>query len=196
MLHPKLYGLILSGGKSTRMGSDKGLLEYHGKPQREYLFELCEQLCDGVYYSIQKSQETVFVNKPTIVDQNEFRGPFNGMLSAHKKHKDAAWLVLACDLPLIDKLTISQLIKERDTTKNATSFATKKTKLPEPLITIWEPNGLASAYHYMQTAESSCPRKFLLNSDIKLVFPKNDTVLYNANSLEEYRYAKNLLNNV
>ncbi|MFT5737968.1 MAG: molybdopterin-guanine dinucleotide biosynthesis protein A, partial [Maribacter sp.] len=33
----KIYGLVLAGGKSTRMGVDKGLITYHGLPQRDYL---------------------------------------------------------------------------------------------------------------------------------------------------------------
>jgi len=187
----KLYGLILSGGKSTRMGSDKGLLEYHGKPQRDYLYDLAKTHCDAAFYSVREEQVSEMPKSiELIIDKNTYRGPFNGILSAHETHPEAAWLVIACDLPLLNAESIGKLVSERDENKYATSFATRKTKLPEPLITIWEPHGLKAAKEYLETAESSCPRKFLLNSDIKIIFPKNDEVLYNANSLEEYSIAK------
>lgn len=188
---PQLYGLVLAGGKSTRMGSDKGLLTYHDVPQQEYLYHLLGELCDNVFLSIRDEQSTSIPNGfKTIIDKNEYRGPFNGILSAHKAYPDVAWLVLACDLPLIDLETLKYLMENRDPKQGATSFATKESKLPEPLITIWEPSGLQEAIQHMQTAESSCPRKFLINSDTKLVFPERDEVLYNANNVEDYKYAK------
>ncbi|RYC52651.1 NTP transferase domain-containing protein [Flagellimonas olearia] len=188
---PKLYGLVLAGGKSTRMGSDKGLITYHDVPQQEYLYQLLEQLCDVVFLSVREEQESS-VDKAykTIVDRNEYRGPFNGILSAHASHPNVAWLVLACDLPLLDLESIKQLVEQRDSDSSATSFATNQTKLPEPLITIWEPEGLQKAITHLETSESSCPRKFLLNTNTKLVFPQQDEVLYNANSLSEYEFAK------
>ncbi|MFC4220245.1 NTP transferase domain-containing protein [Flagellimonas marina] len=188
---PQLYGLVLAGGKSTRMGSDKGLLTYHDVPQQEYLYKLLGQICDDVFLSIREEQSTSIPDGfKTIIDQNEYRGPFNGILSAHKAYPDVAWLVLACDLPLINLETLRQLAENRNPKQGATSFATKETELPEPLITIWEPSGLQEAIQHMQTAESSCPRKFLINSDTKLVFPEHDEVLYNANYIEDYKYAK------
>lgn len=188
---PILYGLVLAGGKSTRMGSDKGLITYHDVPQQEYLYQLLEQLCDVVFLSVREEQESS-VDKAykTIVDRNEYRGPFNGILSAHASHPNVAWLVLACDLPLLDLESIKQLVEQRDSDSSATSFATNQTKLPEPLITIWEPEGLQKAITHLETSESSCPRKFLLNTNTKLVFPQQDEVLYNANSLSEYEFAK------
>jgi molybdopterin-guanine dinucleotide biosynthesis protein A len=188
---PQLYGLVLAGGKSTRMGSDKGLLTYHDVPQQEYLYQLLGELCDDVFLSIRDEQtNTIPAGFKTIIDQNEYRGPFNGILSAHKAYPDVAWLVLACDLPLIDLETLKHLVENRNPKQGATSFATKESKLPEPLITIWEPSGLQEAIQHMQTAESSCPRKFLINSDTKLVFPERDEALYNANYIEDYKYAK------
>ncbi|MDC6364667.1 MULTISPECIES: NTP transferase domain-containing protein [Flavobacteriaceae] len=188
---PKLYGLVLAGGKSTRMGSDKGLLTYHGVPQQEYLYQLLDGLCDVVFLSVREEQKvTIPEHYKTIDDRNEYRGPFNGILSAHAEFPDVAWLVLACDLPLLDQKTLTQMVSERNPTKLATSFATQETKLPEPLVTIWEPEGLKSAIVHLKSTESSCPRKFLINSDIALIFPEQDEVLYNANSVGDYEYAK------
>lgn len=191
---PIVYGLVLAGGKSTRMGADKGLINYHKVPQQEYLYALLSEVCDDVYLSIRKEQQQdIPEGFKTILDNNEHRGPFNGILSAHAQHPDVAWLVLACDLPLIDGEALQQLMDHRNVNKKAISFATQKTGLPEPLVAIWEPDGLREAKVYLKTAESSCPRKFLINSNIALVHPKHDEILYNANSLEEYEFAKSKL---
>jgi len=72
----KLYGLVLSGGKSTRMGTDKGLIKYHGVPQREYLYDLLSQVCEETFISLREEQEAELPSRmQTIVDLNEFRGP-------------------------------------------------------------------------------------------------------------------------
>lgn len=189
-----LYGLILSGGKSTRMGNDKGLLNYHGKPQREYLYELAASYCNDVYYSSREDQLSSFSEKAkVIVDNNKYRGPFNGIFSAHQRHPKVAWLVLACDLPLLDKVGISELINNRNKNKIATCISSKGSGLPEPLIAIWEPAALVAAQNYFETVQSSCPRKFLINSDIELVEPSSDDQLYNANSKEDYQWVKGKL---
>ena len=188
---PKLYGLVLSGGKSTRMGTDKGLITYHQKPQREHLYRLLQLVCDKVFLSIREEQKTDLSEEiTTITDLNEFKGPYNGLLSAHTKYPDVAWLVLACDLPLIDINAINELISQRDYTKNATTFAIKKNPLPEPMFAIWEPKAFKTSIDYLREGLSTCPRKFLINHDTKLVFPKNEQVLYNANSLSEFEMAK------
>lgn len=186
----RLYGLVLSGGKSTRMGTDKGLIEYHNVPQREYLYDLLSQVCEKTYVSLREDQEANLAPRmQTIVDINEYRGPYNGLLSAHKKHPEAAWLVLACDLPLMDLNALKELIAERNPKKMATAFALKENPLPEPLCAIWEPQAFADSVRYLDAGTGTCPRKFLINHDTKLVFPKNENVLLNANSEEEYKEA-------
>ncbi len=186
----KLYGLVLSGGKSTRMGTDKGLIKYHGVPQREYLYNLLSEVCDETYISLREEQELkVPFGFQTLADLNEFKGPYNGLLSAHKKYPDVAWLVLACDLPLMDLAALKELISQRDITKQATAFASKENPLPEPLCAIWEPHALQDSLSYLNNGNGTCPRKYLINHDTKLVFPKNENVLLNANSEQEYREA-------
>ena len=186
----KIYGLVLSGGKSTRMGADKGLIAYHGIPQRDYLYQLLENSCDKTFMSIRKEQEAEISSTfNTIADEDVFKGPFNGILSAHKKHPDVAWLVLACDLPLIDEKSMRELIKARKGSADATAFAQKENPLPEPLCAIWEPQALKAAVTYLEQGNGSCPRKFLINNNTHLVFPENAQVLMNANSEVEYKEA-------
>ncbi len=186
----KLYGLVLSGGKSTRMGSDKGLIEYHSQPQRDYLYDLLQQVCEATYLSLRADQEEKApFGFASITDEDKYRGPLNGILSAHTKHPTAAWLVLACDLPLMDLKSLKQLIKARDPEKYATSFANKEDPLPEPVCAIWEPKALQTAIAYLDAGNGTCARKFLIKNDTKLVFPENKNVIMNANSVEEYQEA-------
>jgi len=186
----KIYGLVLSGGKSTRMGTDKGLIAYHGLPQRDHLYQLLENICDKTFMSIRKEQETeISATFNTIADEDIFKGPFNGILSAHKKYPDVALLVLACDLPLIDEKSLRELIEARKGSADATAFAQKENPLPEPLCAIWEPQALKAAVTYLEQGNGSCPRKFLINNNTHLVFPENAQVLMNANSEVEYKDA-------
>ncbi len=186
----KIYGLVLSGGKSTRMGTDKGLIAYHGIPQRDYLYQLLENNCDKTFMSIRKEQEAEISSTfNTIVDEDVYKGPFNGILSAHKKYPNVAWLILACDLPLIDESSLLELIEARKGSADATAFAHKENPLPEPLCAIWEPQGLKTAVTYLEQGNGSCPRKFLINNNTHLVFPENAQVLMNANSEVEYKEA-------
>ncbi len=192
ILNDKIYGLVLAGGKSTRMGQDKGLLTYHGKPQREYLYEMLSSVCEKTFMSIRKEQAPeISTNLNVIIDKDEYKGPYNGLLSAHKTHSDAAWLVLACDLPLMDVSSLKELIASRNLNKNplSTAFALKESPLPEPLCAIWEPEALKQSVIYLEAGNGSCPRKYLINSEVELVFPSNEHVLLNANSVEDYKEA-------
>ena len=183
----ELYGLVLAGGKSLRMGKDKAQISYHGIPHSIYLCNLLQNFCDKTYLSLRGDQQLEYRGEFQIIeDQDRYRGPFNGLLSAYDYAPEAAWLVVACDLPLMDLSTIENLIEQRNSKKIATALATRKTGLPEPLAAIWESNGLYKAIDYLSKSDSSCPRKYLLNSDIELVYPAEDKVLLNANSEEEY----------
>ena len=186
----KLYGLVLSGGKSTRMGEDKGLITYHDLPQREHLYHLLNEVCEQTFLSIRKDQEKEISNTfNTIIDKDDFRGPYNGLLSAHIAHPEVAWLVLACDLPLMDKKALQELIAARNAEKIASAFADATNPLPEPLCAIWEPEALKQSIAYLEAGNGSCPRKFLINADVNLVFPQQKEVLLNANSRAEYEEA-------
>ena len=190
----QLFGLVLSGGKSSRMGKDKGLVNYHGTPQREYLYFLLKKVCDSVFLSIRQEQlpETPTSFK-TVVDQDKYNGPFNGIMSAFDAHPNVGWLVIACDLPFMDLPSLQQLIGKRNPEKSATAFKNPDTGNPEPLCCIWEPNGLEEAMSFLKDSDYPSPKKFLMDAEILLVQPKNEQALFNANSLSDYDFVKSKL---
>jgi molybdopterin-guanine dinucleotide biosynthesis protein A len=169
------------------MGEDKGTIVYHDRPQREYLFDLLSQICTCTYYSVREDQDASLpAGADFITDKDRYKGPYNGLLSAFDTHPEVAWLVLACDLPLMNLPALKHLMRERDQSKLATSFSTQESGLPEPLAAIWEPAGLQQSLEYLSRGTGTCPRKFLINARVKLVVPDDESVLINANSREDY----------
>ncbi|WP_099597864.1 NTP transferase domain-containing protein [Reichenbachiella sp. 5M10] len=182
---PVLHGLVLSGGKSERMQRDKSLIDYHGKSQKQHMYQLLHPYTDKTYYAIREDQAA---DTESIQDSFTGLGPYGAILSAFREHPDAAWLVTACDQPFLTEEIIQQLITRRNTSKVATAFYNPDTDFPEPLVTIWEPK----AYTYMLAFLAqgySCPRKVLINTDIELVHLKDASVLRNVNTPEEYQQA-------
>lgn len=182
----KLCGLILTGGFSRRMGQDKALLNYHGKPQIEYIFDLLNICCSNVFLSKRADQET-YQTFSFIDDEKEFtgKGPLGGILSAMKLHPGASWLVMACDLPFVTEETLQTLINNRDFSKIATAFKSNYDGLPEPLCAIWEGHAYKQILDYFNQG-IHCPRKVLINSDCKILKQRNPHWLDNVNDLKEF----------
>jgi molybdopterin-guanine dinucleotide biosynthesis protein A len=186
---PVLNGLVLAGGRSKRMGRDKGLINWHGKEQQYYMADLLKVFCNEVFISCREEQRSLInAGYKIIPDRYENLGPYGAILSAFQNNAQCAWLVVACDLPLLDAETLSYLVERRDPKVMATTFKSPHDGLPEPLITIWEPKAnnilLASLAKGYQ-----CPRKALINNEIRIIEVKLPDALMNVNTPEEMEKA-------
>ena len=192
---PKLNGLVLAGGKSVRMGKAKDLLHWHGKEQRYFAADLLAPFCDEVFISCRQDQlENFDPNYNALTDTFLNMGPFGGILSALRAQRDKAWLVVACDLPLLDKRSLEFLLQSRNPEKVATTYESPFDGLPEPLITIWEPKSYPSLLNFLGIG-NTCPRKVLINSDTLILKPENPEALMNVNTPEDAEKAEHILKN-
>ena len=189
----KLYGLILAGGFSRRMGQDKSLMRYHGKPQVEFVYDLLGQFCSKVFLSKRTDQPT-YNTIPFINDDQSFSGigPLGGILSAMKMYPDVSWIVMACDLPFVTKETLQMLLNQRDPSKIATAFRSTHDRLPEPLCALWEGHSYEKILEYFKKG-IQCPRKILINGDSHLIEQLNLHWLDNVNDLKEFDQAMKLV---
>ncbi|WP_202621828.1 NTP transferase domain-containing protein [Pontibacter russatus] len=190
---PVLQGLVLAGGKSQRMGRDKGAIAWHGKAQRYHMADLLGEVCGEVYISCRAEQQPDLNRSyKTLPDTFTGLGPYGAILSAFREQPDAAWLVVACDLPLLDRQTLQQLTAQRNTAAIATTIESPHDGFPEPLIAIWEPKSYAVLLSFLAQGYT-CPRKVLINSHIRLLKPLNPNTLLNVNTPEELEQVRQMM---
>lgn len=187
-----LCGLVLAGGYSTRMKKDKPFLTYHGIPQVEATFDLVSDFCDRTFVSCRKGQlESEGVSRlPQIHDRLIDFGPIGGLLSAMVEYPKSAWLVVACDLPYLDKDTLAALVSNRCPLKFATVYDSVLDGLPEPLCAIYEPGMRQKMFESLGRGHESL-RKVLVTSNVKRLKPASDLALENVNDPTAYRKATN-----
>ncbi|MFD1467673.1 NTP transferase domain-containing protein [Hymenobacter caeli] len=183
---PVLRGLVLAGGRSERMRTDKGALRYHGAAdQRQHTAALLHEFCAGVRVSVRPDQaDELPAGLVPLPDTFLGLGPLGGLLSAFRADPDAAWLVLACDLPLLTRTTLEFLVANRQPGRFATALQSPWNDFPEPLVTIWEPRAYGELLRFLSLGYS-CPRKALINSDTAVLAPPVPEELRNVNTPQE-----------
>lgn len=186
------YGLVLTGGKSERMKSDKALLNYKGSPHAKYIYDLLKPHCAEVYLSAREGQwkDTPLENLPTVTDTVSGKGPIVGILSAFEKHPDANWFVVACDLVHFNQKTIDLLLSNYQSKSIATTYKNAEKGFPEPLCALYTPSA-RNVFKEALEKDITCPVKVLRNSEVHSI-PQTDGVnLANINTVEEYAEVKN-----
>lgn len=194
-MKPALYGLILCGGQSSRMGEDKSLLNYHGKPQRYHLVNLLESFCEKVFISCSKQQaESILYPYQQVVDAEKYlgTGPMAALLSAFEQYPDAAFLVVGCDYPFIDKKHFQYLVDERTGLDDAVCYCHQESMMAEPLITIYENSSYKKILSNFEEKKHSL-REYLNEANTCMIFPENFEFLKSVDDIKTYRITKELL---
>jgi molybdenum cofactor guanylyltransferase len=189
-MHKSLNGLILAGGKSTRMGRDKSALQYHdGLSQTAYLKKLVEPMVDKVFISIRPEQQGAqhLTGYEFIIDEFDMNSPLNGILSAMKYDGNAGWLVIAVDMPHINASAIQTLISSRVPNKAATAFRSPIKIGADPLFAIWEGHAMEKIQQHIRQKGCIAPRKIFesLGGHLNDLNTKS-RVLTNVNTQAEY----------
>jgi len=125
--------IILAGGKSSRMGQDKGLMLLNGKPMIEYIIEIAKQISTEIIIVANNDSYLKF-NLPVYKDEFLDKGPLAGIYTGIKNANTEKNLILSCDVPYIQKDLIEFLISNSE--KNEITVSLFQDKL-HPLIGIY-----------------------------------------------------------
>ncbi|WP_255470526.1 molybdenum cofactor guanylyltransferase [Pseudoxanthomonas sp. 3HH-4] len=184
---------MLSGGQSRRMQQDKAYLGYQGQPQLQRAYALLQSRVDRCFISVREAQtdDALRSTLPQIVDQLADCGPVAGILAAMHAYPDVGWLVIACDLPLLDAPTLQRLITSRFHEGGATAYASVVDARPEPLCAIWEPS-CRTALHACIDHGGASLRHAMAHLQLRLLDVKDPTVLINTNTPADASYVRTI----
>ncbi|WP_316572189.1 molybdenum cofactor guanylyltransferase [Neobacillus sp. YIM B06451] len=107
----KAAAILLSGGKSSRMGTNKALLKINEKTNIERIRDELLKLFDEVILVTNEPEEYRFLHLKTVTDEYPGRGPLAGIHAGLKASSFDANLVVACDMPFISAELAENMVK-------------------------------------------------------------------------------------
>lgn len=125
--------IILAGGKSSRMGQDKGLMLLNGKPMVEHVIETAKQITTEIIIVANNDDYKKF-GLPIFKDDYQDKGPLGGIYTGLKNSLTEYNLILSCDIPFVKKDLLQFIISE--SSENDITVAAFKDKT-HPLIAVY-----------------------------------------------------------
>lgn len=126
----RILGVVLAGGKSLRMGTDKGLVVYKGKPMVEHSIELLEKFTSDIVISTSNETYKQY-NFPLIEDEHNAIGPLGGIYSVLKNYSSDLYFFIPCDVP---EMSFELATKLMEHSENCDISIPLYNQRPEPLI--------------------------------------------------------------
>lgn len=189
-----LFGLLLAGGRSTRMGRDKASLVIGADRlnQGQRAVQGLLPVCQKVFLSLRDAQTAPegCEHLEIVRDNPSISGPLAGILAAFEREPDAAWLVMACDLPFVTPDVLAQLVHARSDGTDFIAYASATDGLPEPLCAIYEPGSRAVLKRHADR-NHLCPRHIMVEEHVTLLElpPSCRRALENMNTPEDIAVA-------
>lgn len=189
-----LYGLVICGGESTRMGTDKSLLVYYQKPQYEHVADLLTPLCERVILCCNAEQYKTFrTSYPKLRDLAHFAGagPMSGLLSAFETFPGNDFLVVGCDYPYLTTDELANFLHDTDKDLPAAAFYNQQA-FYEPLLAWYSRNAGSALLNAFENGSRSLQR-FLQTANAGKYRPKSETSLLSVDTPEDYQAIKQAL---
>ncbi|HAJ89470.1 MAG TPA: molybdenum cofactor guanylyltransferase [Rhodospirillaceae bacterium] len=106
----RVAGIVLAGGKSSRMGRNKALLDFRGRPLVQHMMNILRDLgLQDIYIS------GSIANYPCIDDNRPFAGPAQGICNVWQKKPDyEGYLFVPVDMPLLTADILRLLLAHKE----------------------------------------------------------------------------------
>ena len=184
----RITGIILAGGKSSRMGKDKGLLELNGKTFMSRIIEALEPVVDTIIIVSNNSDYDVF-NLKRVEDIIKDSGPLAGLFTGLFYSETENNIVLSCDVPLINKLVLEELINTFDSETVAIQIESQGRTMP--LVAMYKKQAMHVLLKQLQQGE----RRLIvaiekLNLKTLKLIPELEQYVRNINTLQELKEIK------
>lgn len=188
--------LIMCGGQSTRMGTNKSKINYHGTQQRYHLYAMLNELFTDVYLSVNKAQSTEIepFYKVIIDDPDKTNlGPMAGLLTAMGKFPCKSFFVMGCDYPFLKKDHIHFFMSWIKDSSQPACFYNPLTASEEPLLAFYPANFHGTLKAGFSSSNRSL-KKFLQAENALKIIPWDVNDITSVDTVEGYQQAMKKIN--
>lgn len=190
-------GVVLAGGKSSRLGRDKAWLTFFGRPLLCRVADVLARVTGEVLVS--GRDPSVFgLEAPWLPDATPGLGPAGGVSTVLAAVKRSC-LVVSCDLPFLDEATVRRLVEAwrgRAPDVLMTTYRIEETGYLESLVAIYEPEGLALMRQYLDRDErrlsAMFPEHRRLHIDYRRADPEAARAFFNINAPPDLTRARDM----
>ncbi|MCC7429530.1 molybdenum cofactor guanylyltransferase [bacterium] len=159
-------GFILSGGKSSRFGQDKGTFKINEKTFVEHSINLLRNFTQKITVLTNQPEKYEFLKLPLLEDKIKNCGPIGGLFAALSETKSEWNFFLPCDVPFLEKEILKTLLKNLDTSKQV--ILPQNDGKIEPLIAIYNQNVLPKIQSQIQKKDFAI-KNLLLSLETKII---------------------------
>ena len=187
-----MTGVVLCGGQSTRMGTDKGLLKWGAFTWAVITVNKLKGLTSSPKISVNKEQvipySGIFESPDLIADNDslKIKGPLCGILSTHLRFPTEDLLVLACDMVFMETEILEILLRKQQQMPGSEAIVFTNDGDPEPLCGIYTSKGLARVYNlYKEDRLQKQSMKYILEqlpTTFVPIQPDQKKYFFNLNS--------------
>ncbi len=124
-----ITGIILAGGKSSRMGTEKGLIIYKNKPFVEHIIEAMSPLVDNIIIISNNKVYESFGFK-CYEDLIKNTGPLAGIYTGLRYSKTDYNLIVSCDIPLVKTIVLQKLIDQKNDASEVIQLQSQGKNMP------------------------------------------------------------------
>jgi molybdopterin-guanine dinucleotide biosynthesis protein A len=187
-IQDEITGLILAGGRGTRMGGrDKGLELLHGRPMVAHVLEQLRPQVGSVRINANRNLELYREFGLEVIpdDDDSFSGPLSGILAGLKRCKTRWMMTAPCDTPVLPIALVSRL---RDAVQNSAGISLAYPKAQgqvHPVFMLLDCSLLPSLDAYLRSGERKMDRWAQSAGLIEVDFSDQAWAFDNINSAQE-----------
>ena len=181
---------ILIGGKSSRMGCPKSLLEFGRLSLLEKIAAAADEVASEVVLVGDGPVPAVLAGKKRLPDVPGIAGPLAGILAAFRWRPGAAWIVLSCDLPFVSGDALRWLLEQRRPDCLGVLPCLDSPETPEPLLAVYAPSARTAIEEAARRGERSIRRILSREAVLTPKVPKHLRRAWtNVNTPQEWKAA-------
>jgi molybdenum cofactor guanylyltransferase len=187
MIASNTYGIVLCGGQSSRMGTDKSLISYYNKPHRYHVYEMLQPFCEKVFISCNEKQSgSIDKGYDLITDLASYTGigPIAALLTSFTGFPGKNILLVGCDYPF---LTAASLQSFSNCCKGEApvSFYNVEQEIYEPTLA-WYPAGCFAVLKEMHKAKQYSLQHFLKTNNAVKFYPVDKSGMISIDTREDF----------